>query len=155
MPVNHEVHIANNGALPPATWARITTNRIAGLIEIGENPQAMIQKAVFEATILGITLNHHTAVQSSERQKLQDIGFDRLIEPFEPFDEIEAALVEVVAATVGTLFEAHFANPEVQDVVRVMLGSDFATQMDIERGWYASSDRSNPIAAEYFARKGQ
>lgn len=154
MATTHEVHIANNGAMPPATWSRITTNRIASLIEIGENPQAMIQKAMFEAALLGIMLKHHTAIQENEREKLET-SMDRLLEAFEPFDEIEAALTEVIAATVGTLFEAHFANPEVQDVLRAMIGSDFATQMDIERGWCASSDRSHPTAAEYFARKGQ
>jgi hypothetical protein len=47
----------------------------------------------------------------------------------------------------------HFAKPEVQVALAGLIGSHFATAMDIERSWHADKNADHPEARAYRAAR--
>ena len=92
-------------------------------------------------------------MQAAERSKLAASN-DRLNAPYAVQDDhdLDAMKAEIVAASVGTIFEAHFAQPDVQEHIVQVLGSHFASSQHIERSWHA--DR-NPTTDQAKAFKAQ
>lgn len=146
--------LKTDGGLHPADkWAAMTAAQIVSLIEIDEHSSseaavtARRAKARFELDLADALEGHHKAVQEHEIAKLGEAGAARYTASLDPAehvpDTLDEAMAAVTEAASGTMFEAHFARPEVQDIVRNTLASHFATAMDIERRWHNDRARAS------------
>ena len=139
--------ITNGGVHPADKWAAHTAAQIADLIQVdeaSESPEAGAARRAkprFELDLADALESHHRGIQESERAALVSGGAERLDAPLAvKTDDLDEAVSAVEEAAEGTPFEAHFTDPQVQDVVRQIVGTHFATVMSIERSWHA--DRS-------------
>lgn len=128
--------VTNGGPHPADKWAAQTA---AQIIQIGADAsgEQAIAARKFELVILDILEDHHGKVQTHERGKITEHGTARFAHPLDSAEHVDAPFQAIVAASKGTLFESHFAKPEVQAHIRNVLASHFATSMDIERSWFA------------------
>lgn len=133
-----QIMITNGGPHSHEKWAIATAQQI---IEIGANAtstQAMDARKL-ENKIIDLLEVHHQEVQENERAMIKDRGHDRLSEDlaFDVSDRVDGPVSQIVSASVGTPFEAHFAKPEVQAYLRDLIATHFRTSMQIERSWHA------------------
>lgn len=159
MPVR--VMATDGGVHPPDKWAANTAESIGDLIEVKENsdsPNAVAARKAKPRLILNIAdvmEDFHANLAKRERAKLAAGGDEALLTPLDPNDGIIDTLDEAVAAIVkaasSTPFEAHFALPEVQAVVRGIVERDFVLAMDIERSWYADARAGSATVQRYRA----
>jgi hypothetical protein len=140
------IMITNGGPHPMDKWAAETASNIAGLIQIDDASDsdaarvARRAKPRFELDLADVLELHHTRIQQAERAALKDVGSLRYDMPFAIGDDLMSAAVDDVAkAAVGTPFEEHFKEPQVQSVVRGIIGTHFASIMDIERQIHADN----------------
>jgi hypothetical protein len=135
----------DNGTHSPEKWAMAT----AGMIfpydpaTVGEHLIAAqkLQLAIAEALV-----PHHEDVQTAERDQLE-ADAAACYEAGQSIDHhLDPAIEKVMAAAEGTPWEEHFAKPEVQDAVRQVLGSHFATAQHIERAHHAETNPSEAAA---------
>lgn len=135
------VLITNGGSHPAEKWAEATA---AQLIRIGESasPEALTGGRKLEVAIIDILEGHHRSNQSGEVAKLEEHGPDRYVHDIDPNEHVDIVAVaqSIFDAAKGTQFSTHFERPEVQQYVRDVLASHFATAQDVERQWHA--DRS-------------
>lgn len=145
------VLITNGGPHSPQDWAQVTAGQI---IDIGsQSPAALLAEArAFEAKIVAVLTRHHELVQQHERSQLGAQGSARLAGDLDPTAHIPDAVDDIVAASRGTSFAAHFAQARVRDYLERLVGGHFASSMHIERLWHA--DR-NPEAEEAKAYKAR
>jgi hypothetical protein len=138
--------ITNGGPHPADKWADMTTDTILGLIKVGEDSVTEEAAAARQAKrdlrpiLFDIFMGHHDGVQKHERGHLP-----KNIKTAEKANAHAHALDvtphmgvadEVFSALAATPFAAHFAKPEVQDVIRQIIGSHTADVMHIERRWH-------------------
>ncbi|MGZ4849805.1 MAG: hypothetical protein ACXV2C_00265 [Candidatus Bathyarchaeia archaeon] len=147
----------NGGPHPAWKWAEQSAAQIVDIIQIEPNSLAFdelnAQKTDFEKEISAALLDHHTKVQTHEKDAIVEHGMDRLSHPIAPEeDHLLEAVDRVIAIAKTKLFGSHFSKPEVQTFVKDTLGSHFSTVRHIERSWHA--DR-NPDAPEAQAFKAQ
>lgn len=77
---------------------------------------------------------HHEKVKHHELGKLKEHGLARHDHPLEPEDEhLDDAIATVLRLTKGTILEAHYARPEVQEAMRHVIAIHFRTQQHIHR----------------------
>lgn len=139
--------VTNGGPHPADKWAAITAHQIGDLIQIDEHsasPEAVAARIAKPKLMTAITealAGHHHAVQKHERGKIDEHGHERLSHSLDAREHVPATLDEafrdVMLCTKDSAFKAHFDQAHVQDVVRGILGSHFATSMHIERSWHA------------------
>lgn len=144
------VMITNGGPHPAEKWAQVTADQI---IDIGSTAKgALLTEAhTFRTMIVQTLADHHTKVQTHERGQLESAGDDHLGTALDPTAHIAGAVDEIIEATKGTSFEAHFAQPHVREYLERVLGSHFATSMHIERSWHADRNPDGKNAQAFRA----
>lgn len=141
---NARLMVTDGGPHSAEDWAEVTADQIIDIASTA--PETRVQEALaFRSKLIGILTGHHGKVQESERSAIQSAGGDRLIAALDPSEHVEDPVKEIVAAAAGYSFADHFKKPETQGYLRRVLGSHFATSMNIEREWHA---RRNPAAAQ-------
>jgi hypothetical protein len=133
-----QIMITNGGPHPYTKWAVATAQQI---IDIGANAtgtQAMDARKL-ENKIIDILEVHHKCVQDDERDELKSKSHARLCEDilYDVTDYVDDPVSEIVAASVGTPFEHHFAQPQIQAYLREVIALHFRTSKHIERSWHA------------------
>lgn len=131
------IMITNGGPHPPEMWASQSADRIVDLIEVEPTfpkyAEALQQKNVLRDMIRDTMLEHHQAVQNGARKRLAASG------ETDP-SHVESVLSEAVGivqrASQGTMFEAHFQQPEVMKVVEDTLRNHLNTVVHIEHSWH-------------------
>ena len=136
----------DGGPHSPEVWAAAT---ISQLVQV--DPNASSDKVVaarkLEVAATDILEKIHADVQERERGKIREQGDERLAHFLEPQSEhVEQAFTAFIAATKGTVLEAHFAEPAVQANVRETLAKDFRTIIHIERDWFAKDPATDAKA---------
>lgn len=145
--------ITNGGPHPADKWADMTTDDIMDLL-VDSNPDAATPEATaarqskrdLRPALFAIFNAHHDRVQKHERGQLKAVkdhaaACDHCDHTKNPLDVTPhlSVMDQVFAALAATPFAAHFAQPEVQEVLRQIVGRDTANVMHIERRWH--SDR--------------
>lgn len=148
-----QVMITNGGPHSAAKWAEVTAKQIIDIGKDAVGPSAMAGRKL-ELDVLNILEAAHAEVQTAERAKFAKIGtalLDGVIDPGEDAD-LDGVVDSIVAASVGSDFEAHFAKQEVQAYLRTMIGQHFATSMYVERSWIAEENPTDPKAIAFKER---
>jgi hypothetical protein len=150
--------VTDGGPHPSDKWAGITAKAIADLIQVDPNsdsPQAKaarLAKPRFELDLADQLEAHHFMVQQAERAAL-GTGPDRLRTPCDPLEhhgnEIAEAVVRIVEIAATTPFAEHFKTEHVQNVVCGIIGSHFASAMDVERSWFADRRPGCAVSQAY------
>ena len=127
-----------------AGWA---AKQIGDLIQIDDNStsaQAVAARKQKPRLILDIAdaiEEHHAEVQAAERELLATKGTARLSNSLDPrmdhLDALNNATAAVVACAKGTIFEPGFKGDQIKTAIKGIIGSWFATAIDIERDWVA------------------
>lgn len=144
------VMITNGGPHPPDFWAQATAEHIAPIAPTMTGSRRLDALAL-QARIQGALTPHHDAVQQAERAAIA-ADPNRLMAGYDPEQHVDEALAAVVAASVGTEWEAHFHDPAVVDVIRREIGAHFATAQHIERSWHADRNPTLPAAVAFRAQ---
>lgn len=142
------IMITNGGPHPADQWAEVTADTILGLIQVKEDSvseaaiEARQAKRDLRPILFDIFNGHHEGIQTRERSALPSIkkhSEARLhaITPLEMHEDVPSAMEEVNAALKATPFAAHFAKPEVQEVLQSIIGQHSANVVHIERRWHA------------------
>lgn len=146
------VLITDGGPHSPSKWAEATASHIVSIANhvSGTTRGAAIK---LQAAIIDILEGHHTSVQHGERQKIADVGHNRINHVYDVAEHVNIPEIinEIVAAAVGTPWEADFKYPgqladPLQNILYiasfaenldVLLHAHFRTSMHIERSWHA------------------
>ena len=142
----------DGGPHPASKWAEATAGHI---VQIGEHVAGaeLVRARRFELTVMDIVEAHHATVQDGERGKIVSDGHDRILAALDPSDHlsIDDAVGEIVAASVGTTFETHFAQPFVRAYLVDLLTQHFRTSMHVERSWHADRNPATKQALQFRA----
>jgi len=140
----------DGGPHPADKWAQATASQI---IDIGsESPAVLLKEARdFEAKIVSIMTAFHTTAQANEQAQLAANASHSATPLTVDTDAVQAAVSQIVAASVGTTFAAHFSLPATQTYLTNLIGTHFATVQHIERLWDADRNPTNPAGQAYKA----
>lgn len=141
--------ITNGGPHPADKWAELTTNTILDLIQIAEDsvtPEATAARKAkrdLRPVLFDILNDHHDGVQRLERSgnasvktlKAAEVHACTVRNPIDCTPHL-GVVDEVSAALAATPFAAHFAKPEVIEVLKTIVGQHTADVMHIERKWH-------------------
>lgn len=146
----------DGGPHPAEKWARMTAWMLSNhLIDVDENAASPRAVAIREARdvlnqkLYALLKDHHAEVQGGERGKIKEVGSERLSHPLRQSEEARDAAVSehvdvdalvdavVQEAKVHPEVFAHYAKDETRDAIKQQLHRDFASVMDVERGWHA------------------
>ncbi|TMI98472.1 MAG: hypothetical protein E6G97_25960 [Alphaproteobacteria bacterium] len=162
--------ITNGGPHPADKLAASTAWKIVDLVRISDDPidpklpdidRGAIEanretfrqaRTAFEAAIAALLEKHHHDVQHHERGKLKEKGNARLEEDHDHEACGSGLCSEVVALTVGTVLQAHFARPETQARVIEILDSSLGHTAHIERSWHADRHPHDDHSKAFKAR---
>jgi hypothetical protein len=165
------VMTTNGGPHPADKWALTTTGQI--MQAVFSKPAAETAGArKFEIALLDILAPHHEHVQKHERGKIEEHGITRLSHPIDPREHCAAVVADIAAAalkagsvvvpdpdrpgeTITVDLGAHFAKPEVQAALAGLIGSHFASAMDIERSWHADRNAHHDEAKAYHKARNE
>lgn len=140
----------DGGTHPADKWAWATATH---LVSVDPNADALIQRnaATLQLRIAEALEGHHGAVQKQERAGLRQNGDDHLATAIDPLPFVEQALADIVAVAKGSRWEPQFNDPAIQDQMRAVLATHFATSQHIERSWHAGRSPDGPNARAFLA----
>jgi len=162
----------DGGPHPPEKWAFATATH---LVLISPNADTMLQRDAFmlQMQVADAIEKHYVKLQADEAAALATNGDDHLATPIDPTPYIDAALADVVAAAKGSKWEKHFQStarrehesnaflapneapldpyPSVQDVMRTVLATHFATAIHVHRSWRVDKNPDGPNAKAFRA----
>jgi len=144
------IMITNGGPHPPESWAQVTAEHIAP-IAVGLAGTRYVAAMKLQMAITEALTPHHQAVQHHEREKLAGDPA-HVMTDLDPSAHLDVAMQAIIDAAAGTEWEAHFAQPDVQAVIRQELGAHFATAQHIERSWHVDRNPAHPHAAAWRAQ---
>lgn len=140
--------VTNGGPHPFDKWAEMTAATIVDTLMVDTNPDSVEPEAVaaradkrkIYAALFDVFNVHHAAVQNGERaecakcKKPADAAA-RAIKPIDctPHLSVMDNVNEVLATS---MFADHFAKPEVQEVIRGIIGQHTTDVIHIERRWH-------------------
>ncbi len=124
------VMITDGGPHPADKWAEATASMIVDIADhvAGEKRGAAIK---LQAAVIDVLEKHHTTVQAVERAN-PGVG---ALDP-NKYVSINSVVTEIIGVSIGTPWEADFANPEFAVQLSNLLASHLATSMHIERLWH-------------------
>ena len=162
----------DGGPHPPEKWAFATATH---LVQVSPNADALLQRDAFllQMNVADAIEKHYTELQKAEADALALNGDDHLAVPIDPIPYVEAALADVIAAAKGSKWEKHFQSterkehesnaflapgeeplepyPSVQDVMKTVLATHFATAIHVHRSWHADKNPDGPNAQAFRA----
>ncbi len=129
-------------------WAMVTAAQIMPLDDSLSGGR-LLEAQKLQVKVAEALVPHHEKHQSWERNGLasHDDHYDTPVEP--PQRAVDAAVASIVAASVGTPWESHFAKLDVQAAVGQEIGILFATHSDVERQHHADKSHAGPKARAY------
>lgn len=135
----HSFIITIGGPHSAADWGAKTAEQIVDIAEHLSGAR-LAQAIKLQAAIIDILTAHHTTIMTGEIGKLGALGWCRMDAALDPYHHLDlaAAVQEVLAVTVGTPWEEIFKHEDSINQLMFLLRKDFASVMDIERGWHRS-----------------
>ncbi len=144
------VLVTDGGPHPPEKWAEVTASQIVDDIATHAPQTGVGESQEFRDKLVAILTPHHGRVQESERGALVHVP-GRMQHDLDPTPHLSDPLAEIVAAAQGHTFGAYFTRPETQEYLRRVIGTHFATAMQIERSWHADRNPNTPEARAFRA----
>jgi len=134
-------------------WAGVTASQIIQVAADASGVRATDARRL-ELQVLDILAGFHAGLQAYERKRLDDSrnGVARCSFDIVPEKHIDDPLAAIVAAAQGGQFASHFNDADVQAHIRQVLGSHFATSIQIERSWKADSQPDAEESRAFRAR---
>lgn len=129
--MNAETLTTTDGPHPPETWAALSARMLTGPHDNGSLIARALQVEIERHLVL-----HFRAVQDTERAALLRDP-PHVARRVDFSEDIDAALATVLNLAEPTPYQAHFAQPEVQEAVRQVLGRHMSNILHIERLWHA------------------
>jgi hypothetical protein len=140
--------VTNGGPHPADKWADVTANVIVDTLLVDSRPDDVSEQAAaaraakrkLRNDLFDIFNDHHDIVQKAERvengkcKKPADAAA-RVIALHDPEPHM-GVLERVNAVFASTPFSDHFAKPEVQEIVKTIIGQHTVDVMHIERRWH-------------------
>jgi hypothetical protein len=108
----------------------------------------LIQAQKLQLTIAEELMNYFDMVQSNDNNKLV-VDPNNILQTPDVSETVSAAIVDIAASAVGTPWQAHFSNPDVQAAVAEVLTSHFLTAVHVERLWFADNNPTCEPAQQY------
>lgn len=124
-----------NNVHDPEYHAEVTARKIVVIGESASDEKKIAGRALIKA-VERILIGHHQSVHDTEQAHLSTKGaarYDAELDAAEHFDADNSLLVEIVAATKGTVLESHYARQEVQQAVLSELHHETRSQMQVHR----------------------
>ena len=146
----------DNGPHDPADWAFATASWVFDLSATQLKGENLLKAQKLRLAIAESLMPHHSKVQTHEREKIAT-NVNRMDSPLSVQNHVDAAMGHIIDISKGTPWEAHFANPAVQDAAKSILRNHFATVQHIERLWHADRNPKCEISQRYkacFHKKG-
>lgn len=148
-----KILITNNigaGNHPADKWAMATAETIAEASQLDGDRLLEAQK--LQLKIAEILKDHHAQAQSDEQAAL---AADPAHVHTSFLDVLKVDIANVVAAIVeaakGSLWEAHFAQPGMQEYIKQIVENHFASSMHVERLAHTDRNPDCPHAQAYRA----
>ena len=143
--------VTDGGPHSATKWAEASSSHIVSIAEGISGPKQ--ESAIrLQAAVLGVLTKGHTLVQAGERAR---IGTDPSIinSALSASDHVSVPdlVNEIVAAGVGTPWEADMATDEFMGQLTLVLTSHLHTSMHIERSWHADRNPGSPHAQTFRA----
>jgi hypothetical protein len=139
-----KIMITDGGPHPADKWADTTVEAILDLVQIAQDsvsPEATAArqaKRELAPKLFAILNAHHESVQNTQRGALKKAKQSVVGQPIDVTPHMDTA-DRVIAVLSATPFAAHFAQPDVQQVVKNIIGQHTADSIHIERSWHADS----------------
>lgn len=133
--------ITNGGPHSAEKWAMTTAETIFPLDDTTLIGERLIMAQKFQIQLAEVLANHHGSVMEDEKENLHDV--EHYAKPLDAKEYLDHVMEEVLAASENTPWKAHFANPELQQVVREAIENHFMTAQHIERLWHAQQNDSH------------
>lgn len=140
--------VTNGGAHPSDVWADLTANTIVDTVLVDAGPNNMSSDAIaaraakrsLRNDLFEIFNAHHDGVQRIEREECAKCKkpADAAARAIAPLDHTPHMSIMDLANTAfaKTPFADHFAKPEVQELVKQIVGQHTVNVMHIERRWH-------------------
>lgn len=144
--------VTNGGSHPPEKWAMTTAEQV---FDIGSSVAGdrLIQAQKLQLAIAEALMPHYSQAQDDETSRLAEDA-KNVLSSHSVDAYLDAAMKDVVGAAKGTMWESHFADPDVQAAAREVIGSNFTTAMHVERLWHADRNPDCEFAQSYRAQFG-
>lgn len=140
--------ITDNGPHSAEKWAMTSAEELFPMQDAALTGDHLIAAQRFQLDLAELLQDHHGNVQGGEKASLEN-NEDHCDCAIEIDHHVTDALAAVVEKSKGTVWEAHFAKPEVQQAVVKVLNNHFQTSAHIERLWHADTHGDNGIAQKY------
>jgi hypothetical protein len=126
------------------------------IFDIGSNVAGdrLIQAQKMQLSIAEAIMPHYAKAQDAERAKLAE-NPAHLHAVHDVDDAVESVMKEVLAVSVGTPWQGHFANPEVQTAARQVLTNNFRSSLHVERLWHADTHPDCEVSQSFKAMFAQ
>ena len=141
------VLITNGGSHTADNWAIATAEMIVQ-IDPGMVGDRLLAAEKLKLTIAEALSPHHAKVQADERSKL-DANSAYIMEPHEVEEYLDGVVKDVVNATKGSPWGAHYTDPTVQLAMRDILASHLRTSQHVERLWFADNHPEHEAVQSY------
>jgi hypothetical protein len=154
------IMITDGGPHPADKWASTTAEQIGDLIEIdakSTSPEAIAARKAKPRFILDLAdalEKHHQAHIDHAKSQLAALGIAFANPTIHSINAphqgiLDAAMSDVTSVANNTPFAAHFNDPNVQKVVRGIVGSHFTSSMHIEKSWAVDRHIASGAASEH------
>jgi hypothetical protein len=130
------VMITNGCNFHPADYhAEVTAEKLV-VVAGTAAPETVTASRAFRKAVEAILVRHHSDVERIEQAALAEHGsarYDHCLHECAVAATDDTILMDIVAASRGTVLEAHFANPAVQEAVLQELHHETRSQMHVHR----------------------
>ena len=142
----------NGGPHPPEKWAMTTAEQVFD-ISSSVAGDRLIQAQKMQLAIAEAVMPHHEKVQKDQVSSLlADVA--NILSPFAIEQYLDQVIKDIVAIAQGTIWQSHFAKPEVQAAAREVIASNFQAAQHIERMWHADRNPDCKVSQSYKAKFG-
>jgi hypothetical protein len=141
--------ITNNGTHSADKWAVTSAEMIFPLEDTVMVGERLIAAQKLQTKFAEVLSPHHEVVISDEKTNMQDS--QHFTTPIDASHHVDHAVDEIVAASVGSPWEDHFAKPEVQAAIHDVVQNHMESAQHVERLWHAAHNQSEE-GDQYMAR---
>lgn len=137
--------VTNGGPHPSDKWAALAANKIADLVQIDENSSTELAAAArkskprFAIALADVLEPVFDDVMGAERSGVDAGTITLRHQPFSVDAFIDGAVRSIADAATETPFSGHYADHDVQFVIRNILKQHFIDAANIQRSWSLDS----------------
>jgi len=145
--------ITNNADThPPESWALATAQSIIAVIGPDVPDTRRIPAMKLQAAIAEMLTPLHAKVQDDEQAELERDPVGRLGAPHDPEPYLGDVVRGIQALAADTPWASEFSDPDMQNQIRHLVGSHFATAQHLQRVAHAMANPAQPAAKAFLAR---